>query len=516
MPKLKNVCVSALAGTGKTYTLEQVFRQMAGESRSKTGSPEQNKIWDAIGNTRPRSRAIMAFNRSVKDEWQAKKIPDLKCYTTYGFGLQVLQMNGLRAKGDPQPFKTDMLLEELEGKPVEDMNMADVVNTRSMVNLARLTLTDHTDVDAVMALGDDFGINYTDRVLEWVPKLVDLHAKKTDIIDFTDMVWLPVYKRLQMKYKFDFMGIDECQDLNAAQQALLLVHANRFMLVGDRKQAIYQFAGADERSFDNMSQYLNKTQTGLTELPLNTTRRCCQAVVREANTLVPELKAMPDAPEGSVEQLNYEQWYQRHGFKLTPDDFVICRRNAPLVKYTLSMIARRKPARMIGRDFGRDCKNFLLDVSRGASDSLTITSLIRERIVKQEQAWAKKRFVLDRTKEAFYDKVSTAMVFTSMCATLDEINRTIDEIFLDDKQAADARFIRCSSIHRAKGLEAERVHLLEQDRCGVSFSLKQKDGTSKLIEPTQADFNLRYVGITRAKLNLFMVNAEPQREAAEY
>lgn len=516
MPKLKHTSVNACAGTGKTWTMEQAFRHFAGEPLPKTGSDEQQAIWKSMGNFGPRIRAVMAFNRSVKEEWQAKKIPGLYSYTTFGFGLRVLQMNGLKAKGDPQPFKTDLMLEILEGKPTDNLNQANVINARRLVELARLTLTDDEDPEAIATLADDYGVNYTDQVLEWVPQLIALHAKHTDIIDFADMVWLPFKKRFKLNNPIDMLGVDEVQDLNAAQQALILSNARRFMIVGDRRQAIYQFAGADQFSFDNFEDFLNKSASGMNSLPMTITRRCSKEVVRYANSLVPELQAMPNAPEGSVSELTHDVFLDRHAPKLTHDDFVLCRRNAPLVELTLKLIMQRKPARMIGRDFGRSCLTFIRDVARGAQDTTVIRSMILEKIKQQEDYWQRKRFVLDRTKELFYDMTTSALVFCSMASTLDQITKTIEEIFLDDKQASDRQYIRCSSIHRAKGLEAKRVFFLEADRCGVPFTIV-KNGKKVAVTPTQVDFNLRYVGITRAQEKLFMVSAklEPNKPATE-
>lgn len=506
MPKIKNTSVNALAGTGKTWTMEQAFRQMAGERLPSTASPEQAEIWKSIGNNTPRTRAVMAFNRSIKDEWRNKKIADLQAYTTFGFGLRILQMNNMKFKGDPEEFKTDMLLEKYEDKPVESLPIADVLNTRRMVQLARLTLTD-PNPDALEALADEYGINFNERLAEWIPALLKLHEKHTDIIDYTDMVWLPAVKRLKLRNPIDFLGIDEVQDLNAAQQVLILSNARRFMVVGDRRQAIYQFAGADEHSFDNLEQYLEKSATGLNILPLTVTRRCCKAVVRFANELVPELKALPDAVEGSVDTSDWED-FQHNSRSFTSSDFVICRRNAPLVATTLQLIARRKPARMIGRDFGRSCMTFISENSRGAEDTATIASIIREKIKQQEDIWSRKKFVLDRTKEAFYDMTTSALVFCGMCKTYEEIKSTIQEIFLDDKEAADKKYIRFSSIHRAKGLEAQRVHFLEANRTGVPYT-KIKDGKTVQVNPEQVDLNLRYVGVTRAQNQLTMVEAAP-------
>ena len=59
-------------------------------------------------------------------------------------------------------------------------------------------------------------------------------------IDFTDMVWLPYELTLNpIGLQYDYIFIDECQDLNAAQRELFLRcfrRGTRFIAVGDNER----------------------------------------------------------------------------------------------------------------------------------------------------------------------------------------------------------------------------------------------------------------------------------------
>ena len=107
-------------------------------------------------------------------------------------------------------------------------------------------------------------------------------AREEGIIDFTDMVWLPVRWQLHTRSWFRAypdLFVDECQDLNQAQLTLALMLAGqaegytrkpgRILFVGDPFQAIMGFAGADCNSYSHIVN-----QAKATELPLSTCYRC--------------------------------------------------------------------------------------------------------------------------------------------------------------------------------------------------------------------------------------------------
>ncbi len=79
-------------------------------------------------------------------------------------------------------------------------------------------------------------------------------------------------------------------------------------------------------------------------------------------------------------------------------------------------------------------------------------------------------------------------------STVPELIARIDSLFGDTPPGGDNRTITLSSIHKAKGLEAERVYLLQDTL--------YPGGDKTRIE----EANLEYVGVTRAKRTLVMVN----------
>jgi superfamily I DNA/RNA helicase len=98
-------------------------------------------------------------------------------------------------------------------------------------------------------------------------------------IDFTDMIFLPVANNW-IRPQYDMVVVDEAQDMNTCQLAIAQGLArNRVVVVGDDRQAIYGFRGADSGSLDRLKDELKATELGLT-----TTYRCGRGIVALAQT----------------------------------------------------------------------------------------------------------------------------------------------------------------------------------------------------------------------------------------
>ncbi|HEU4327629.1 MAG TPA: 3'-5' exonuclease, partial [Roseiflexaceae bacterium] len=69
--------------------------------------------------------------------------------------------------------------------------------------------------------------------------------------------------------------------------------------------------------------------------------------------------------------------------------------------------------------------------------------------------------------------------------------------------------VTLSTIHRAKGLEADRVFLLHPERVPLRWENQQ-------AWELEQEMNLRYVALTRAKQALFFVEEPPKRKRRRF
>jgi superfamily I DNA/RNA helicase len=288
------------------------------------------------------------------------------------------------------------------------------------------------------------------------------------------MILFPFIHRLNVG-KFDVVFVDEAQDLNAAQIAMVLsAHKidGRIIAVGDPAQSIYQFRGADSEAIPNFISKLNAKT-----LPLSVSYRCPKSVIRLAQEVVPDIQAAPDAKEGVVEEVLTEQILKL----VKPGDFVLSRTNAPLIKLCLKLLKAGIPANIQGRDIG---SNLLYFIKK--SKAKTINSFIE--YVNEWKAIEVKRLVSEkRDTTIVLDKAECLLNLCEGTLTIKDLKESIDTLFSDINDNAKVVF---STTHKAKGLERDRVFVLAD--------------TYRFGNGGEED-NLWYVATTRSKSELYLV-----------
>jgi superfamily I DNA/RNA helicase len=326
--------------------------------------------------------------------------------------------------------------------------------------------------------------NYRAEVFELVPKVIErcLDVQRDGCVDFDDMVWLPVALDLPMT-RYDLLCVDEAQDLNRCQQALAKKSGHRLILVGDPKQAIYGFAGADAQSMGRMKDELNATDRRCVVLPLTETRRCGRRIVAEANKYVKDFTAHASNPEGTVTERDMSD-YHAH---VSAGDMVLCRVNAPLVSQCFRFIKAGRKANIQGRDVAAGLKSTIKKT--GAKDVVTLVAKVSDWLHAETTKEQAKRNPSEQRIIALTDRADCILCFTENCDTVDQVIARIDSVFTDDRSTPG---IRMSSIHRAKGLESARVFLL-QPKGGCVPHPMAKSAWSR-----EQETHLLYVAITRA------------------
>ena len=106
--------------------------------------------------------------------------------------------------------------------------------------------------------------------------------------------------------------------------------------------------------------------------------------------------------------------------------------------------------------------------------------------------------IMDRALELGINFFDTADVYgwSEEHGHTEEIIGRIEEVFSDDRNGGG---IKLSSIHRAKGLEADRVFFLKTEEAPCPHPL------AKSKWQRDQELNLLYVGITRAKMELVWI-----------
>lgn len=348
-------------------------------------------------------------------------------------------------------------------------------------------------------------------VIEMARKVLVKDLEMETVIDFGDQKYFPAVKRMDdgsrlPAWKFDAIIIDELQDVNAVDIELIkLVTKEKdgklcsiIVGVGDNRQAIYGFRGADVNAIENFKKEFNAT-----ELPLSITYRCAQKIVEHARKIYPGIEAAPNAKQGSVESLRE---YDVSVFNPQNNDMIECRNNAPIVAFAYKLIRNRIPIFVKGRDIGHGLLSLIDNLD--AEDVVDLNAKLmlwhqqQVRIIEQEDPDNEDAI------EKLNDRYETLKVFIdeNTDGRVDSVRDAISDLFrtksTDKKDKYDMKGkVVLSTIHKAKGLEADTVFFLD------SFLMMPR-----WIEPgswqEQQETNLLYVAVTRAKNRLVFIDGK--------
>jgi len=107
------------------------------------------------------------------------------------------------------------------------------------------------------AFGSKFFNGTDDASLEGETEAAPINGTCT--VSFSDQIWLPVVMDLRLESAMDVAFIDEVQDLSFSKADLVrraVSENGAFVIVGDRRQSLYGFAGARANSMDENARAL--------------------------------------------------------------------------------------------------------------------------------------------------------------------------------------------------------------------------------------------------------------------
>lgn len=489
-----HLVVMACAGTGKTTTVTNGVRAMFRTRLPDWYKPtdEQMAIQSEMMRAEyPGDTHLTSFSTDAANQL-ASGMPDgATSSSTYSMGLRCAKAVGMAKKldmGKPS-WKYGRLLSEFfqgVGFREEQRWKGMRQDMLDLVDKAKLELLRELDEGQLIDLADHYGVDipYTGRelFLGAINYMLRRGLEEVGEFNYTDMVWIPPMLGLVRK-QYEHLIVDEYQDMGKAQQEICYRIARKIIAIGDPNQAIYGFIGADANATQNFLHALGVWRRGVKQLPLTLTRRCPKAIVDLANQYVPELKAMPEAPDGV---LRHMQSFQFDPMKLEKTDMVICPTNAPLISLMFRLNKVGIKAFVRKTDVVDKMAKFLNSHSEKGMESL------RSAIDAQLEIHTAKQ---GKYAAINIDKFTCLKEIAAECHTIDAAVRSLNSMFVDDEVPGT---IRLSTVHRSKGLEANRVIFWEYDRAGRMAKL---DWERKQVR------NLLYVGITRAKKELWMVKS---------
>lgn len=467
-----NILVEARAGSGKSSSCrEGMFRMLD----TKPGTEIRYTV----------------FNKQNADEFRDSCPPGVSVGTCHSMGLQALRRS-TNAHIDIDPNKSYVLLDSLPGAEKVQRWLRKAVS--SVVSLAKNMALRPEQADLAGKLSqliEVFDVRCYRRqaeVIDLAGRVLDRSAKRTEMVDFDDMIWLPTI--LSVDYLPSAVTfVDEVQDFNPAQHELIPIISGggRVIAVGDRHQAIYAFRGADPDSVPRLKKWMTATESGVLERRLTVSFRCPKSHIALAQELVPDIRAHQGNAEGVVQK---DLPLEVAMAMVTPKDMVLCYRNAPLISAALGLIRERRRCVVRGRAIGdsllavyRNCPGSTIAERAKGVDDWACTELNRLSL----------RDGMENVEDGVRDRAASLQAVLSACSSLSDVEPMIGSLFTEERSTALGTIF--STVHRAKGLEARSIYLLETPG--------REGGTEW---QAQQDRNLRYVALTRSKHFLGFVN----------
>lgn len=459
-----NAIIEAVAGSGKSTTIVEAMNMVP-----------QHK-----------SSLFLAFNKAIADELKQRGV-NARTFHSLCCGAVMRSRNASNVNADK--------LNTIMGKRCSD---DDNFKYRSfctrLVSLAK-QLGVGCLVDDTEKVWYDI-IDHHDLELDKdeaeMPRAVEIASKllwasnRSNEIDFDDMLYLAVMDGLSLPKSY-FIFVDEAQDTNAIQRAILrkiMGPNSRLIAVGDPAQAIYGFRGADSNSLNLIAQEFRCER-----FPLSVSYRCATSIVEYAHKWVDHIEAADNAPEGKVTEM---RTWELNVFQ--PNDLVVCRTTAPLLDLAFKMLRSKIPVTVMGREIGTS----LITLVRKQK-----TNDLKELIAKIEM-WSSRECEKAMAKmqegkaAAVQDKAGTICLLAEELLDEDDgkdvnsLISTIEWLFTPERNATVL-----ATIHKSKGLEADRVFWLNRSQCPSKWA--------KQDWQEQQEDNLCYVATTRAKTELILI-----------
>lgn len=467
-----NAIIEAVAGSGKTTTIVEGINRVPSHQ----------------------SAIFLAFNKSIAEELKSRGV-NARTFHSLCASAAMRAQNANTVSGDKSFQLLRTARSQMTGERVfteEEVNnygsfVTRLVGLGKQVGVGCLVpdtqqvwydIIDHHDLEL-----EKEGTSIT-RAMEIASELLTI-SNHSDMIDFDDMLYIPVLKGLSLP-KFFFVFVDEAQDTNAIQRAILrkiMGPKSRLVAVGDPAQAIYGFRGADSNSLNRIQKEFNCKR-----FPLSVSYRCATSIVEYARNWVDHIQPSDNAPEGEVRHLNGD-WDVG---VFDAEDLVVCRTTRPLIELAFKMLRARIPVTVMGREIGQG----LVKLIQGfKTNDISVLETKIEWWAKRETEKAVAK--MDESKAAaIEDKAQCLLMLAGQIGEeggdVQKLIETINELFTPTRNSTTL-----ATIHKAKGLEADTVYWLNSSQCPSKWARQR---WQKVQEN-----NLCYVATTRAKSLLCLI-----------
>lgn len=468
---------------------------------SVAGSGKTTTACEAAKGT-PAGTLALAFNRKNREDFKARMPEHVESHTFNSLGHKVLfralgrgmKFDGYKVRNIVKAWTQDAGEPNLYFGTVRAIELAKQMGyVPAGVQGAKTLCLPEDYYEALAALNDDETASAS--VIDSLLRVSIDQAVRGKLIDYSDQIYLPIVLRLSVDRRHTVIA-DEVQDLSPIQHVWLQrLVTKRLIGFGDPHQAIYGWRGADCRSVETLQSLFS-----MATLPMTYCFRCPEAVIREAQRLVPHIQAPQGTREGSVTTLTSDQFSLG---SIRDGDVVLCRNNAPIHGLAIKLLLSGTRPNVLGSgDMAHGLANFPKNQFKHRDETdLEVTLRALDRWLEIELDRAKS----DSKKERLRDKAECIQLFAAGQKTVgDYRNAVIDTL----KEGSGT--VTLSTIHKFKGMENSRVLFLDSHLLYPDWFMKKASP-----DELQQAQNLEYVAITRAGDDLIYCNSDSLKDAGD-
>ena len=452
-----NLLINALAGSGKTNTIERIVEELP---------PNEQPLY-------------VAFNKAIVEEAQ-EKLPtyvEIRTLNSIGHRAWAQSLGTTKVYIDTKNPKMPGIVKEIINgfKSKDDReeaweNYYDVIQAINMSKHLGYIPDRTLKCDRRLCERDAVAARIDSQLSEFSWEIID-NALRTSIkvaygglIDFDDQVYMSALFGGTFQ-RYSRVLVDEDQDLSPVNFEMLKRVVEDWVAgVGDRWQSIYAFRGAETNGVDKLKSIFN-----MQEMPLSVSFRCPENVVKAVHWHVPHMK-----------------WFKTGGdFRVLPSldsshiqdgSAIVCRNNAPLFSAAFALLSNKRSVSVAGSDIGPKVIKLLQKIGRDDDDSETLIAKIDE--------WREEKLRTANNIASINDTAECLKIFATWGKNLWQAIQYANHIL---KQQGS---ILLTTGHKSKGREWDTVYHLDPFLC----------------RDDDQDRNLKYVITTRAKQTLYEID----------
>lgn len=471
--------INACAGSSKTTMLENIVYQVPNN---------KNKV-------------CIAFNKSIVEEMRNRigdSVDNLHITTYHSLGYSILNENfpNINFTIDEDKYinyiRTNLLSLTPYGE-TSTLGRNSYSYFRNIIQLVEYARYYHrSNIVGIKDIAQQYVMNLHRDECVVCKKVLDWGRSNYQTIDYTDMVWLVNELNLTTrKHLYDFILIDEAQDTSVMQQQMTercSKRGCRKFIVGDKHQSINTWCGSDFNAVEKFKS--EKTQEF--ELPIS--YRCPRKIVELAKKYSPNIQCSENAEEGEIR-------YNVSVNMPCGNDMVLCRHTAPLIALQQNYFKINKKCYIKGAEniFSHlielisSTNSKYIDINCETIDGLfpklfTMLNGVVKNLI--ENGYPTEDVYTHFSVLELYDNINSIKVLCANLRTTEELLKKINDVFNDKTTEG----VMLSTIHKAKGLEADNVFILYPSLLPNKYARKEWEIIS--------EEHITYVAYTRAKKTL--------------